>query len=108
MTYVTCWLTAKNRDQLQNPTLGNRVWATFTFLRLNPTQPNLTHALTVKFLDTTQINPWLDQCMMTTHCLVWYTNLKILSIYITDIIVLYVKAETGSVRNHTSLNRPYY
>ena len=26
---VTCRLTAKNRDQLRNPTLGNRVWATF-------------------------------------------------------------------------------
>jgi len=25
----TCTLTAKNRDQLRNPTLGNRVWATF-------------------------------------------------------------------------------
>ena len=32
MTHVTCGLTAKNRDQLRNPTLGNRVWATFTFL----------------------------------------------------------------------------
>jgi len=32
MTYVTCRLTAKNRDQLRNSTLGNRVWATFTFL----------------------------------------------------------------------------
>jgi len=32
MTHVTCRLTAKNWDQLQNPTLGNRVWATFTFL----------------------------------------------------------------------------
>ena len=34
MTHVVCRLTAKNRDQLQNPTLGNRVWAarfTFTF-----------------------------------------------------------------------------
>ena len=31
MTHVTCRLTAKNRDQLQNPMLGNRVWATFTF-----------------------------------------------------------------------------
>jgi len=30
-THVTCMLTAKNRDQLWNPTLGNRVWATFTF-----------------------------------------------------------------------------
>jgi len=31
MTHVTCRLTAKNRDQLRNLTLGNRVWATFTF-----------------------------------------------------------------------------
>jgi len=29
MTHPTCRLTAKNRDQLRNPTLGNRVWATF-------------------------------------------------------------------------------
>jgi len=29
MTHVTCTLTATNRDQLRNPTLGNRVWATF-------------------------------------------------------------------------------
>jgi len=33
MAHVTCRLTAKNRDQLRNPTLGNRVWATFTFKR---------------------------------------------------------------------------
>ena len=26
MTHVTCRLTAKNRDQFRNPTLGNRVW----------------------------------------------------------------------------------
>jgi len=32
MTHVICRLTAKNRDQLRNPTLGNRSWATFTFL----------------------------------------------------------------------------
>ena len=31
MTHVACRLTAKNRDQLRNPTLGNRVWASFTF-----------------------------------------------------------------------------
>ena len=31
MTHVTCRLTAKNRDQLRNPTLANRVRATFTF-----------------------------------------------------------------------------
>jgi len=34
MTHITCRLTARYRDQLLNPTLGNRVWATFTFLRL--------------------------------------------------------------------------
>ena len=28
MTLVTCRLTAKNRDQLRNPTLGDRAWAT--------------------------------------------------------------------------------
>jgi len=35
MTRITCRLTAKNRDQLQNPTLGNRVWATVTFFYLS-------------------------------------------------------------------------
>ena len=29
MTRVTCRLTAKNRDQLRNPALGNQVWAIF-------------------------------------------------------------------------------
>ena len=31
MTHVTCRLIATNWDRLWNPTLGNRVWATFTF-----------------------------------------------------------------------------
>ena len=42
MTYVTCRLTAKTRDQLRNPTLGNRVWATFftyTALRSRSLRP---------------------------------------------------------------------
>jgi len=34
MAHVTCRLTANNRDKLRNPTLGNRVWATFTFFIL--------------------------------------------------------------------------
>jgi len=34
MTHVTCRLTAKNRDQLRNPTLCNRVWATFFLFSL--------------------------------------------------------------------------
>ena len=39
MTHVTCRLTAKNRDQLRNPTLGNRVWATFIFtVNYSPTE----------------------------------------------------------------------
>jgi len=29
MAHLTCRLTAKNRDQRRNPTLGNRVRATF-------------------------------------------------------------------------------
>jgi len=29
--HLTYRLTAKNRDQLQNPRLANRLWATFTF-----------------------------------------------------------------------------
>ena len=36
MTHVTCRLTTKNRDQLRNPTLGNRVWATFYTLSWSP------------------------------------------------------------------------
>ena len=38
MIHVTCRLTAKNWDQLRNPTLGSRVSATFTFFyfRLPP------------------------------------------------------------------------
>jgi len=36
MTHVTCRLTAKYWDQLRNPTLGDRVWATFTFLHRLP------------------------------------------------------------------------
>jgi len=35
MTHITYRLTAKNRDQLRNPTLRNRVWANFTFLSLS-------------------------------------------------------------------------
>ena len=34
MTHITCSLTAKNRYQLRNPTLGKRVWATFYMLML--------------------------------------------------------------------------
>jgi len=52
MCHVTCRLTAKNRDQLRNRTLGNRVWATFWSQKisgeavLHPSQlPPLHHLL---------------------------------------------------------------
>jgi len=43
--HVTCRLTAKNRDQLRNPTLGGRVWATFTFLQYQTTLSEDIHPL---------------------------------------------------------------
>jgi len=35
MTYTTCRLTAKNRDQLWNPMFGNQVWDTFLVTVIN-------------------------------------------------------------------------
>jgi len=32
MSHITCRLTAKNLDQLRDPTLGNQVWATFLYI----------------------------------------------------------------------------
>ena len=32
MTHITCRLIAKNWDQLRNPKLCNRIWATFIFI----------------------------------------------------------------------------
>ena len=40
MIHVTCRLTAKNRDQLRNPTLGNRVWAAFPFYLYTRSTPD--------------------------------------------------------------------
>jgi len=45
MTHITCRLTAKNRDQLRNPTLGHRVWATYTFLILPGVRTSLFNSL---------------------------------------------------------------
>ena len=36
MTHVTCRLTAKNRDQLLNRTLDNRVWPAITHTHTHP------------------------------------------------------------------------
>ena len=39
MTYLTCRLTSKHRDQLRNLRLGNRVWATIT-IKISVTLPH--------------------------------------------------------------------
>jgi len=52
MTHVTCRLTAKNRDQLRNPTLGNRVWATFIYG--SPGIANLRHRSRSRELNLSQ------------------------------------------------------
>jgi len=55
MTHVTCRLTAKDRDRLRNPTLGNRVWATVTVmhcvLAMRPNKQRRELALGVAFYD---------------------------------------------------------
>jgi len=38
MTHVTCRLTVKNLNQLRNPALGSRIWATFTFFTVELTE----------------------------------------------------------------------
>ena len=54
MTHVTCRLTAKNGDQLQSPTLGNRVWATFLDVWNEPANVfTHTHTHTVRRAHTT-------------------------------------------------------
>ena len=50
MTYVTCRLTAKNRDQLRNPTLSYRVWATFTFFIPSPPYPRASAVVWAQFV----------------------------------------------------------
>jgi len=55
MTHVTCRLTAKNRDQLRNPTLGNRVRA--TFLRIE--RPII--AIVYSIADQTFTPQWINR-----------------------------------------------
>jgi len=68
MTHITCRLTAKNWDQLRNPTLGNRVRATFTFLPFVPMTLCIWHAAhTVDDL-IRQINRETARTSVTTLC----------------------------------------
>ena len=61
MTHVSCRLTAKNRDQLRNPTLGNRVWAAFTFL------PSKLSAC-VRLCVSSCLRSWLEQDTSCPTC----------------------------------------
>jgi len=55
MTYVTCRLTAKNRDQVLNPALGSRVWANLFTPRIDVCCPSvrpsarLSHAVLTRY-----------------------------------------------------------
>ena len=55
MTDVTCRLTAKNRDQLRNPTLGNGVKATFTFLPITSVDKNICAVQSVGWLELVEV-----------------------------------------------------
>jgi len=57
MTHVTCRLTAKNRDQLQDPTLGNRVRATFNKARSSIVIADVTVSLRVR------VRVWLQRTL---------------------------------------------
>ena len=71
-THIICRLTAKNRDQLQNPTLSNRVWTTFTFLlweftklSSTPSQSytcDFTRVSTSGF--TSRVGTWMQPCTL--------------------------------------------
>ena len=71
MTHVTYRLTANYRDQLQNPMLGNRVWATFTFFSndgssrsIAPTNANTrTHKITEATERPLHAGSFSQQCM---------------------------------------------
>ena len=57
MTHVTCRLTAKNRDQLRNLTLGNRVWATFLHVNLVYLNINLDFLVCTKQIMLKKLKP---------------------------------------------------
>ena len=63
MIHVTCRLTAEHRDELRNHTLGNRVWATFTFFR---SQQPLTQLLSTSLMPT--INRAYPDLIITNEC----------------------------------------
>jgi len=68
MTHITCRLTAKNRDQLWKPTLGNGVWAAFTFFKI------LTNSVNGLFLGHLHNSPTVgSQAFEVADTYVWNT-----------------------------------
>jgi len=72
MTHVTCRLTAKNRDPLQNPTLGNRVWAAFCVHRRD--------RLTEKRTDTAPLHT-------DAHCKKWVVSITDFSLEFSPVVI---------------------
>jgi len=66
MSHVTCRLTAKNRDQLRKPTLGNRVWATFIFFTPRSLQSSDVRATFVALPDS-EVIVSAHYCGLTTR-----------------------------------------
>jgi len=60
--HITCRLTVKNRDQLRNPTLGNRVWVTFTFL--------------LTFTNIIKRSHWFFASVVHTACIICSSGLQ--------------------------------
>jgi len=95
MTHITCRLTAKNRDQLWNPTLGNRVWATFfifskLFYKFSIQSPHLSDAVSQKF-------PTIYFSTMTMHAPgIFQLNAMISAL---QIIVASIVSEETMLRN---------
>ena len=73
MIHITCRLTAKNWDQLRNPTLGNRVWATFTLFY------NVAQSIGGdQLLAESSPRPWLDVGCRTRR---QYTRRRVVVVY---------------------------
>jgi len=70
ITHVTCRLTAKNRDQLRNPTLGNRVWVTFAFLSVAVASGHCDCSLFSKMGDWS-VKIWILQCSGNCACVIF-------------------------------------
>jgi len=74
MTHVTCRLTAKNRNELRNPTLVNRVWA--TFYSVSPVLLLLSNAMLSGPRSHHIIGIYCKMCIALTHSLIKTVQLE--------------------------------